>query len=157
MSNAAEDAHAERAEYVTFEIAGRWFGAPVKDVNDVFALHDITPVPLARGDIAGLLNLRGRIVTAIDARARLGLPPRDNGFAGAMAIGIEREGEPYGILVDAVGEVLALDPENFEDAPANLDAAWRELSRGVYRQPKGLIMTLDIARMLDAPQTSTLN
>ena len=141
-------------EFVTFEIAGRLFGAPVSEINDVFALHGLTPVPLARGDVAGLMNLRGRIITVIDARRRLGLPARNDGVKTAMAIGIEREGESYGLLVDALGEVLRLEPDQFEDNPVNLDEAWRTVCRGVYRLKKGLLLTLDMNRMLDAPTTS---
>jgi len=137
-------------EYVTFEIDGRWFGAQVSEVHDVFAIHAVTPVPMARGDVAGLLNLRGRIVTAIDARRRLGMQVREGGYAGAMAIGVEREGESYGLVVDAVGEVLRLNDDAREETPGNLDERWREVSRGVFRLPKGLLVALDIARMLDA-------
>lgn len=142
-------------EYVTFQIDGRWFGAQVSDVHDVFALHAVTPVPRARADVAGLLNLRGRIVTAIDARRRLGMPAREGGYAGAMAIGVEREGESYGLVVDAVGEVLRLNEDIREDAPGNLDESWREVACGVFRLPKGLLVALDIAKMLDAPPAAT--
>lgn len=138
-------------EYVTFQIDGRWFGAEVAEVHDVFAIQSVTPVPLARADVAGLLNLRGRIVTAIDARRRLGMPSRTEGYAGAMAIGVEREGESYGLVVDAVGEVLRLSDDARETPPGNLDERWLEVARGVFRLPKGLLVALDISRMLDAP------
>lgn len=151
MSEATNRSLDEGQEYVTFEIAGRWFGAEVSVVHDVFALHTVTPVPMARADVAGLLNLRGRIVTAIDARRRLGMPAREDGYTGAMAIGIEREGESYGLVVDAVGEVLRLSAAEREDAPGNLDESWRELATGVYRLPNGLLVALDISRMLDSP------
>jgi purine-binding chemotaxis protein CheW len=81
-----------REEFVTLEIAGRFFGAPVRETNDVFAVHGLTPVPLARADVAGLMNLCGRFITVIDARRRLGLSPRNPGVKTAMAIGIERDG-----------------------------------------------------------------
>jgi purine-binding chemotaxis protein CheW len=138
-------------EFVTFQIGDRLFGAHVSEVHDVFKLQNITPVPLARGDIAGLLNLRGRIVTAIDARRRLGLPPRTGPIKGAIAIGIERAGESYCLVVDAVGEVLRIQKSQFEDNPVNLDPAWREISRGVYRLERGLMIELDLNKMLDPP------
>jgi purine-binding chemotaxis protein CheW len=141
----------EGREFVTFTIAERVFGAEVQSVHDVFAIHAVTPVPLARQDVAGLLNLRGRIVTVIDARKRLGLPGRTTGYKGAMAIGLEREGESYGLVVDAVGEVLRLNDKQFEPNPVNLDSAWAEVSRGVYRLEKSLLLALDVNRMLDAP------
>lgn len=150
MSDAL-DTTAESREFVTFSIAGRLFGAVVSDVHDVFALQSLTPVPLSRVDIAGLINLRGRIVTVIDARGRLGLPPRPTGANGAMAIGLERDGESYGLMVDAVGEVLRLNRSQFEENPVNLDEAWRDVSRGVYRIDKGLLIELDLNRMLENP------
>jgi purine-binding chemotaxis protein CheW len=137
-------------ELVTFEIADGYFGADVSAVHDVFALHALTPVPLARTDIAGLLNLRGRIVTIVDARRRLGLPSRPGGFKGAMAIGLEIGGESYGLLVDRVGEVLRVNEAQYEENPINLSASWRDVSRGVYRLENRLLIALDVDRMLDA-------
>lgn len=153
MSEGTKHALDGGLEYVTFRIDDRWFGAEVAEVHDVFAIQAVTPVPLARPDVAGLLNLRGRIVTAIDARKRLGMPARAGGYAGAMAIGVEREGESYGLVVDAVGEVLRLDAGKREDPPGNLDERWLDVARGVFRLPKGLLVVLDISRMLDAPQS----
>src|ERR1700722_8749525 len=88
-------------EYVTLTTGGQLFGLPIERVQDVFKPTRITPVPLAGAEIAGVLNLRGRIVTAIDMRRRLDLEVRDNGQA-PMAIGIELKGESFGLLVDAV-------------------------------------------------------
>lgn len=139
------------AEFVTFVIDGRWFGARVEDVQDVFKLSNVTPVPKSRPDIAGLLNLRGRIVTAIDARKRLDLDPREGGYAGLMAIGIERDGEPYALVVDGVGEVARLPDAAREDPPSNLNETWREVALGVYRLEKSLILVVDVRRLIDPP------
>jgi chemotaxis signal transduction protein len=94
-------------EFVTFTIVGQTFGLPIACVQDVFKPARITRVPLAGAEIAGVLNLRGRIVTAIDMRRRLDVREREEGDA-PMAIGIEAKGESFGLLVDAVGEVLKL-------------------------------------------------
>ena len=79
-------------EFVTFTIAGQTFGLPIGRVQDVFKPARITRVPLAAAEVAGVLNLRGRIVTAIDMRHRLGVQKRDEG-ATQMAIGIEAKGK----------------------------------------------------------------
>ena len=94
-------------EYVTATIGGQLFGLPISRVQDVFAPDRLTRVPLAPPEIAGLLNLRGRIVTAVDMRRRLGLAPADDGRP-RMAIGIEHRGESYGLLIDSIGEVMKL-------------------------------------------------
>src|SRR4051794_31747098 len=98
-------AHAAHVtEYVTVTIGDQLFGLPISRVQDVFMPERLTRVPLAPPEIAGVLNLRGRIVTAIDMRSRLGLPRRQ-GTGPTMAVGIECNGESYGLLIDAVGEV----------------------------------------------------
>ena len=135
-------------EYVTFNIGGQTFGASVLEVHDVFKAVDITRVPMARPEIAGVLNLRGRIVTAIDARARLGLPGLEGKQRNVMAIGVERDGESFGLIIDSVGEVMRLADDDLEPNPVNLDPIWASVSRGVYKLGDKLLVVMDISRML---------
>lgn len=136
-------------EYVTAAVAGQQFGLPIAKVQDVFVPERLTPVPLAPPDVAGVLNLRGRIITAIDLRRRLALagPTRD---ARAMAIGVEWRSESYGLLIDAIGEVMRLDLAEREANPINLDPALAMVSAGVHRLEGGLMVILDIDRVLEA-------
>lgn len=143
----------DTAEYVTLNIADQLFGVPVKIIHDVFSPQSLTPVPLAEPEVAGVLNLRGRIVTAIDARVKLGLPPRDES-APAMAIGVEKNGESYGILIDSVGEVLRLNAADFEPNPVNLDACWQKVAGGVYRLDGRLLVVLDIDKIINFSNVS---
>ena len=137
-------------EFVTVYIAEHMFGMAVSDIHDVFTPQSITPVPLSAEDVEGVLNLRGRIVTAIDARARLGFEQRaEDDERPIMAVGIEKDGESYGLVIDRVGEVLRLSYEDFEANPANLDPRWRQFTAGVYRLEERLLIVLDIERMLD--------
>ena len=100
MSNDNDSDQREHVtEYVTVMIGGQLFGLPIARVQDVFMPDRLTRVPLAPPEIAGVLNLRGRIVTAIDMRRRLGLPPRATG-APPMAVGHRAAGESYGLLID---------------------------------------------------------
>jgi purine-binding chemotaxis protein CheW len=135
-------------EFVTFTIAGQAFGLPIGRVQDVFKPARITRVPLAGAEIAGVLNLRGRIMTAIDMRRRLDVKKREDGAA-PMAIGIEAKGESFGLLVDAVGEVLKLADFHREPNPINLDGKLAALSAGVYRLDGALLVVLDVDRILD--------
>ena len=134
-------------DFVTVRIANQWFGIPVEGIHDVFMLQAVTHVPLARSEVAGVLNLRGRIVTAIDVRHLLDLPPSEED-AKPMAIGIEKAGESYGLVIDEVGEVLSLEDAAFESNPANLDACWQGISKGVYRLDGSLLVVLDTERVL---------
>lgn len=143
----ANDAHSETTQYVTVFIGGQLFGLPIHKVHDVFVPESMTRVPLSVPEIAGVLNLRGRIVTAINMRRRLGLPPRE-GQHGIMAVGIEYRGESYGLIIDEVGEVLNLDNAGRESNPANLDRRWAEISGGVHRLQGQLMVILDVERVL---------
>ncbi|HEY7232023.1 MAG TPA: chemotaxis protein CheW [Pseudolabrys sp.] len=135
-------------EYVTALIGGQLFGLPILRVQDVFAPERLTAVPLAPPEVAGVLNLRGRIVTLIDMRCRLGLGGRDDGQP-SMAIGVESRGESYGLLIDSVGEVLKLDNAGWEPNPTNLDPHLASVSTGIYRLDSQLLMILDVDRVLD--------
>jgi purine-binding chemotaxis protein CheW len=138
----------EFTEFVTLTAAGQLFGLPIARVQDVFKPARITRVPLAGPEIAGVLNLRGRIVTAIDMRSRLDLRARESA-ATPMAIGIEAKGESFGLLVDAVGEVLKLADADREPNPVNLDRKLAAVSAGVFRLDGQLLVVLDIERVLD--------
>ncbi len=135
-------------EFVTFTIAGQLFGIPVLQIQDVLSSYQITQVPLAPPESTGSLNLRGRVVTAIDVRLRLGLPPRP-AEADSMSIVAENGGELYSLMVDTVGEVLALSQSEYERNLPTLDAKFRAFSDGIYRLDGQLLVVLDVNRMLD--------
>jgi purine-binding chemotaxis protein CheW len=135
-------------EYVTAVIGGQLFGLPIARVQDVFKPERLTRVPLAPSDVAGLINLRGRVVTAIDMRCRLGLPPNASGHA-PMAVGIEFRSEAFGLLIDAVGEVLKLSDDSREATPVNLDQRLARMAAGVHRLDDQLMVVLDVDRVLD--------
>ena len=135
-------------EYVTAMIGGQLFGLPIVRVQDVFIPERLTRVPLAPPEIAGVLNLRGRIVTLIDLRRRFGLAERDAGDA-VMAIGVEARGESYGLLIDSVGEVLKLDDATREANPINLERGLARVSSGIHRLDGQLLIVVDVDRVLD--------
>jgi purine-binding chemotaxis protein CheW len=148
MPSTAESADKNLTEYVTAVIGEQLFGLPIARVQDVFMPDGLARVPLAPPEIAGVLNLRGRIVTAIDMRCRLGLPRRDDGRP-PMAVGIEYRGESYGLLIDSVGEVLKLADGTREANPVNLDARLARVSAGVHRLANQLLVILDVDRVLE--------
>ena len=135
-------------EYVTGMVGGQLFGLPIRRVQDVFHPDRLTRVPLSPPEIAGVLNLRGRIVTLIDLRLRLGLDRRDDDTP-PMAVGVESRGESYGLLIDSVGEVLKFDNALCERNPINLDPRLASVSSGIYRMDGQLLVVLDVDRVLD--------
>jgi purine-binding chemotaxis protein CheW len=134
-------------EYVTVVICDQLFGLPIACVQDVFIPQQLTRVPLAPPEIAGVLNLRGRIVTAIDMASRLGLQRQAGHFA-QLAVSIEFAGEWYGLLIDAVGEVLKLAEDTREPIPVNLDRRLASVSAGVHRLEGELMVVLDVPHVL---------
>lgn len=143
-----ENADGGMTEYVTTLIGGQLFGLPISRVQDVFMLDRLTRVPLAAAEIAGVLNLRGRIVTAIDMRVRLGLTRQETGKP-PMAVGVELGGESYGLLIDSVGEVLKLPDDGREANPVNLDPRLAALAAGIHRLDGQLLVILDVDRVLE--------
>ena len=132
---------------VTLLLDGQECGIPVLGVRDVLGPQTLARVPLAPAEVAGSLNLRGRIVTAIDLRRRLALPPAPPGRA-QMSVVTEQGGELYALLVDQVREVMTLPAESFAPPPPTLPPAWAAHSVGVYRLAGGLLVLLDVARLL---------
>ncbi len=136
--------------FVTFKVADQLFGVPVGQVQDILTLSAIASVPLAPPEVRGMINLRGRIVTVIDVRMRLGLPRPDEATARrAMGVTVENGGESCTLLVDSVGDVVSLPVRLHEPNPVTLDPLWRELADGVFRVEHGLLVVLDVARLLN--------
>ena len=133
--------------FVTFEVAGQLFGVPVMKVQDILTPDAIAPVPGGPAEVRGLINLRGRIVTVIDLRTRLGIR-RDGATREGMCVTVENEGESYTLYVDGVGDVVTLQADAREDSPTTLDPLWKDLSDGVFRVNDRLLVILDVARLL---------
>jgi len=148
MKDVSDSISENVVEYVTVMLDTQLFGLPISRVQDVFMPDRLTRVPLSAPEIAGVLNLRGRIVTAVDMRRRLGLPPRTDARP-PMAVGIELKGESYGLLIDSVGEVMKLADVTREANPVNLDARLARVSAGVHRLDGQLLVILDVDRVLD--------
>lgn len=134
--------------FVTLSVGGQLCGIPVGVVRDVLREQRITRIPLAPPEVAGSLNLRGRIVTAIDLSRRLALPPPAPGVP-RMSVVVDRQGDLYSLLVDRVDEVLALPRAGLEPHPPTLDETWRAASCGVHRLSDRLMVVLDVERLLD--------
>ena len=141
-------AKVETKQFSTFFVADLFFGIDVLHVQEVLRFQPMTPVPQAPEVIEGLINLRGQIVTAIDMRRRLGLPPRPSGQS-PMNIVVRTSDGAVSLLVDEIGDVMQMDASTYERPPANLGPAAREIIRGVYKLKGGLLLGLDEERTAD--------
>ena len=135
-------------QFCSFRLDGQLFGVAVERVQEVLRQLDMTPVPLARRDICGLINLRGQIVTAIDLRRRLELPDRLAGDRTPMNVVVRAADELVSFLVDEIAEVIEVDLENLDEPPPTLDGVARELIRGAYKLPGRLLLLLDLERTM---------
>jgi purine-binding chemotaxis protein CheW len=136
----------------TFHVGKYLFGVDVSLVQEVVRLQQMTPVPLASAEIAGLINLRGEVLTAIDLRARLGLPPRDADFSTGsepVNVVVRVDDEPVSLLVDEIGGVLEVSQVPFEQTPTTVDERVRDLLLGAYTLPDRLLLALNARRVLD--------
>ncbi len=132
----------QQRQLCTFFLEDLFFGVEVEKVQEVIRYQAMTHIPLAPGVIAGLINLRGQIVTAIDLRRQLDLPPR-SGEQLPMNVVIRREDGPISLLVDEIGDVVEVEEDSFENRPDTLEARRREFLRGVYKLKEKLLLLLD--------------
>src|SRR4051812_19038944 len=147
ITSAVTKGASKQMEFVTVSVAGQLLGLPINRVHDVFVVSEMTTVPLAPSEIAGLLNLRGRVVTAVSLRRRLGMSDAENSDR-RMAVGLENQGEAYGLLVDEVGEVLKLAPDAMQPNPVHMERRWVGLSQGVHQLQDRLLIILDVDAVL---------
>ena len=151
MANTVSNAELEEELLIaTFELGSDGvFGIDATLIQEVVMVGEITPVRHASDFVAGIRNLRGRIITVIDLCVRLGL--------GAVAIGPESriliadwKGEPVGLLVDRVADAIALEADELEPAPPNLHSVQMQKLRGVFRSGERLAALLDLSAVLGA-------
>lgn len=142
-------------QYVSFWIDGQLIGVPVNAVQEVLNPQQIAPTPLARPEIAGLLNLRGQIVTAVNLRRRLGLPARADGRPG-MNVVVQFQSEAYSLLVDDVGDVINVSGLEIESTPRHVDGVWKAFTAGVVRLEDRLFVILDVAALLTFDESPRL-
>jgi purine-binding chemotaxis protein CheW len=136
---------ATSGQLATFRLDGDLYGVEVEHVQEVLRSQGLTRVPLAPPAVAGLINLRGQVVTAIELRERLGRPPRPAG-TDAVVIVVRLHGEAVSLLVDSIADVVDVDATDFEAPPDTLDGQARELIRGAYKLDGKLLLALDVQK-----------
>jgi purine-binding chemotaxis protein CheW len=132
----------ESRQFCTFRLDGHFLGVEVERVQEVIRYQEMTPVPLAAAAVSGLINLRGQIVTAVDLRQCLGMPPRPEGKL-PMNVVVRANERAVSLLVDEIGDVLDVPGDAFEQSPTTLDKVDRSLFTGVYKLDDKLLLVLD--------------
>lgn len=137
---------ADVIQFVTVKIGKQSFGIPVLDVEDIIGPQPVTRVPLSLPVIRGSLNLRGRIVTAVDLRTRLSMAKAETDRH--MNVVVEHKGDLYSLVVDEVGDVLSISSAAIDPHPANMSAKLREVSGGIHKLEGELLVLLDVSEVL---------
>jgi purine-binding chemotaxis protein CheW len=132
-------------QYCTFFVDGLLFGVEVLQVQEIMSEFVVGLVPLAPPTIAGLINHRGQIVTAIDMRKRLDLPAST--VPPARMLVVRCQEETFALLVDKIGDVVAANPKDFEEAPENVNESARELVEGAYKLTDRLLLPLRLEKI----------
>jgi purine-binding chemotaxis protein CheW len=140
-------------QYCSLYLGEQCYGLDVLKVQEIVRSQSLTRVPLSHPAVRGLINLRGQIVTAIDLRRRLGLPPRDD--REPIMVIVETDDGPVSLLVDEVGDVVEVTEEQFEGPPDTLRGASRELIQGAYKLPDRLLVILDAERVVSISDSAS--
>lgn len=138
---------AAATQYCTFLVGHLHLGVDVRHVQEVLRMQEVTPVPLAPAVVEGLINLRGQIVTALNMRRRLGLPPRPEGNPPVNLVVCTGEGAAS-LLIDEIGDVFEAEGTTLESPPDNVPAEHRELIHDVCQWGDRLVLVLDVERTL---------
>lgn len=132
--------------YTTFYLHSHLIGVEVLKVQEVMICQKMTRVPLASKEIAGLINLRGNVVTSVDLRELMGFPPREeNGEV--MNIVVKTSSDTLSLMVDKVGDVIGISPTLFEPCPPILDRRLKNVSKGVFKTAEQLLVVLDVEKL----------
>lgn len=134
----------------TMYIGEQVFGLPILTVRDILIPEKIFTIPMAPQAIAGVINLRGRIVTVIDMHQRFAINPVHQRTSNKIfCVTVQSGNELYGLIFDRVGDVIEVTPDQFEPVPSTLNRQWRECCQGVYRLNGQLLLVLDVDILLD--------
>lgn len=135
-------------KFMTFRVGGQMFGLPALQIQDIIGPQPLARIPLAPRIIAGAINLRGRIVTAINMHIALGFPeaPADK----RVNVVVRSGADLYDLLVDDVGDVLNLTMDDLEPNPASWDDSWRSFASGIFKLDGELLVILNFDNLLAA-------
>ncbi len=134
-------------QLTTFRLGSHWCGIPLEMVQEAVVAGEVTPVPLSPPEIVGLINLRGRIITVVDLAPVLRLETSGPGGA-RMQVVLDGKWRDVSLLVDRMDDVITVEEESLEPPPETLDEGIRNLITGAFERPGGIVLSLDLERVL---------
>jgi purine-binding chemotaxis protein CheW len=146
-THASQNSQAGKIQYATFKLGDDFFGVEVLRVQEILKRQEMTPVPLAPPYVAGLINLRGQIVTAIDLGIRL-MNRQQPALPESMNMVVNSPDGVVSLMVDEVGDVLDIDENLMENVPPTLKSIKNEYLHGVCKPDGQLLLILDVDKLL---------
>jgi purine-binding chemotaxis protein CheW len=162
--DSAQAVEAERVPYLGFLLGGEVYGLPLQQLREVCRLTRLRRIPGAPSRVAGLVNLRGEIICALNAHAILGIArsapvetaPDASGAAGPMPAASPRAffvalrgfADPIGLVVDDIADIYAIDPGQIEAPPSTWSAERSAFVVGTAQVREGLMGLLDLQRLV---------
>lgn len=147
-------------KFLTFRLGDELYGLEILRVQEIVGLLPVTRVPRLPGFVAGVVNLRGRVVPVVDIRSAFGMSPSDMGERSCIiVVRIERTGERdavIGAIVDEVADVVALAKDDIEGTPSFGTQVDTSFLRGVGRLDERVVLLLDIDRVLDSRELAEI-
>ncbi len=146
--------HAEQ-HLVVVRLDRERYGISIEHVHEIIRMQEVTRIPRAPVFVEGVINLRGQVIPVMDLRRRFGLPAAEGDGASRIVV-VEMNGNRVGMVVDAVLEVLRVPESAVVPPEALLTASQVAFLRGVAKHGEGLILLLDLQRVLDVQEQQAL-
>jgi purine-binding chemotaxis protein CheW len=145
---AEQPADQERVSYLAFYLGDEVYGLPLEQLREVAHVTHLRRVPGAPHGVAGLVNLRGEILCALDVRAMLGLPAQASTEAPPFIVALRGFGDPLGLIVDSIADIYSVTAGEIEAPPATWPAERAACFVGTVRVSAGLMGLIDLARVI---------
>ena len=152
-SDAAPEPEQPRISYLGFYLGPDVYGLPLEHLREVARVAHVRRVPGAPAGVAGLVNLRGEILCALDVRMILGLPPQTS-TEPPFLVAVRGFGDPFGFIVDAIADIYSVASGEIEAPPVNWPANRASCVVGMASVPAGLMGLLDVARLMEPIQSA---
>jgi len=145
----SKEASANRELHIVgFQVGRETYGVPIISLHEIVRVPEITTVPDAPDFMEGVMNLRGKIVSVIDLRKRLGEKKVTASRRNRILV-LEHKGRLSGLIVDSASEVLKIPASDVEPSPAALQEGSLNCVTGLGKCKGRLIVLLDMTRLLD--------
>jgi len=144
-----KQAISEQLQYVVFTLHHEKYGINVMQVQEVLREIEVSPVPGAPEFVLGIINLRGNVVSVIDARTRFAIAPK--AYDDKTRIIVTRVHQQMrGILVDSVAEVVNVMRSEIEAAPNAGHSKTSQFIEGIVSKDDSILIVVDLDKLINS-------